>query len=68
MRHFLIFISIALILTACNNITSRDKYQIATSTDGNVYRLDKFFIEHEIRSIVIDFQPRLGHFVESGPA
>lgn len=41
MRHFVIFISIALILTACNNITSRDKYQIATSTDGNVYRLDK---------------------------
>ena len=41
MRHFIIFISIALLLTACNNLTSRDKYQIVASTDGNVYRLNK---------------------------
>ncbi len=41
MRYFVVFLLTALFLTACDNLTSRDKYQIATSTDGNVYRLDK---------------------------
>ena len=41
MRCFVAFLLIAFCLTACDNLTSRDKYQIATSTDGNVYRLEK---------------------------
>jgi len=28
-------------LTSCNNLSLSDKYQIASSTDGNMYRLDK---------------------------
>lgn len=41
MRHLAIVLLIGLFLTACDNLTSRDKYQIVTSTDGNTYRLDK---------------------------
>lgn len=36
-----IFLFVVLFLTACNNLISQDKYQIASSSDGNVYRVDK---------------------------
>jgi hypothetical protein len=41
MSNMALALMVALVLSACNNFTSHDKYQIATSTDGNVYRLDK---------------------------
>jgi hypothetical protein len=41
MKILPIVLLVALCLTACNDFIPKDKYQIATSTDGNVYRLDK---------------------------
>jgi hypothetical protein len=41
MRHFAIVLLTALFLSACNDLTSHDKYQLVASTDGNAYRLDK---------------------------
>lgn len=41
MKRLAIVLFITLFVTACNDPISRDKYQISTSTDGNVYRLDK---------------------------
>jgi hypothetical protein len=41
MKYLTITLPIVFLLTACTNITSGDKYQITTATDGAVYRLDK---------------------------
>ena len=41
MSKMVLALIVALVLSACNNFPSHDKYQLATSTDGNVYRLDK---------------------------
>ena len=41
MKHLAIALSIVFLLIACTNITSGDKYQMTTATDGTVYRLDK---------------------------
>lgn len=41
MKRFVIVLFVSLFFIACNNITSQDKYQITTSAEGNIYRLDK---------------------------
>jgi hypothetical protein len=41
MKSLTVVLLVALFLTACNNFISQNKYQITTSTDGNIYRLDK---------------------------
>jgi hypothetical protein len=41
MRLFATLLSVIFLLIACNNLSSVEKYQLITSPDGNVYRLDK---------------------------
>ena len=41
MRYLTAVLSVVLLLTACNDLPSGNKYQLVASSDGNVYRLDK---------------------------
>ena len=41
MRYLVIVFLFISFFASCDNFISQDKYQIAASTDGNIYRLDK---------------------------
>jgi hypothetical protein len=68
MKSLTVILLVALFLPACNNLSSQDTYQIAASTDGSVYRLDKssgdvWLIKGDLMEKVQgkDFRLKIGH-------
>jgi hypothetical protein len=68
MRNLAVVLLVIVFVTACNDFISREKYQIATSTDGNVYRLDKssgevwLIKENSMEKVQIkDLRLKIGH-------